>query len=82
MKLIQGNPDMNLAQLAKAWKVPIDGESMKFMSSVNIKVLVSALNQKSGPDSSGSNLHCTRTILLLQIFHQDTSFCSGIEPRP
>jgi len=55
LKLINDNPEMNLAQLAKAWNVPIDGDSMKFMSSVNIKVLVSALSQSTDKETSGLN---------------------------
>ncbi|XP_076821246.1 uncharacterized protein LOC143468130 isoform X1 [Clavelina lepadiformis] len=56
LKLMQENPNMNLAQLAKAWNVPIDDKSEKFMSSVNIQVLISDLTRKSGNDASTSGL--------------------------
>ena len=58
MKLIESNPDMNLAQLAKAWNVPIDEQSLKFMSSVNIKVLVSAISQSSADGAGGEECNC------------------------
>ena len=52
MKLADSNPDMSLAQLAKAWNVPIEGDNAKVMSSVNIKALCTALSQKTGGDAS------------------------------
>nr|XP_009859712.1 cyclin-dependent kinase 12 isoform X3 [Ciona intestinalis] len=56
VRLMQEKPDMNLAQLAKAWKMPIDEESVKLLSSVNIKVLFAALSKKNVKDTSSEGL--------------------------
>jgi len=53
-RLLQNNPDVNLAQLANAWNMPLDEESVKLLSSVNINSFISALNQSSSADSSAT----------------------------
>ena len=45
---------MSLAELAKAWNVPIEGDNTKFMS-VNIKALCAALSQKAGSSDQGTS---------------------------
>nr|CAB3229390.1 cyclin-dependent kinase 12 [Phallusia mammillata] len=56
LRLMQENPDMNLAQLAKAWNMPLDEGTVKLLSSVNIQVLISALNQNTGGDVPSAGL--------------------------
>ena len=51
---LKEKPDMNLAELAKVLNLPLDDDSVKLLSSVNINVLMSLLSQKSASDNSNT----------------------------
>lgn len=56
---------MNLAQLAKAMGMSVDDESMNLMSTVNINLFVSALNQQSEKTAAGEQFISKLSLVVL-----------------
>uniref|UniRef100_H2ZE76 Protein kinase domain-containing protein n=1 Tax=Ciona savignyi TaxID=51511 RepID=H2ZE76_CIOSA len=86
VRLMQDKPDMNLAQLAKAWNMPIDNESVKLLSSVNIQVLFAALSKKGGKNSSSVGLSALleqlqKTITAKTYVEEDTKSGQIVRPK-